>query len=103
MATAFGVQMGHHEEPQMAAHLLAAIPHGTYVECFHPDRDPFWWNLVANRPEPVGGEVPLPQPWVPVPTLTCHFCSPARSKQWTPSLPRKAQTCVPSETGVLEA
>ena len=27
-----------------------AISNGTYVECFHPDRDPIWWNLVANRP-----------------------------------------------------
>ena len=36
-------------------HLLASIPHGTYVECFHPDRDPIWWNLVANRPPLVDG------------------------------------------------
>jgi D-galactarolactone cycloisomerase len=50
MAAAFGVQMAHHEEPQISAHLLAAIPHGTYVECFHPDRDPLFWNLIANRP-----------------------------------------------------
>jgi L-alanine-DL-glutamate epimerase-like enolase superfamily enzyme len=50
IAHAFDVRMGHHEEPQVAAHLLASIPHGTVVECFHPDRDPIWWNLVANRP-----------------------------------------------------
>jgi len=42
-----GVAMAHHEEPQVASHLLAAIPHGTLVECFHPDRDPIWWNLGA--------------------------------------------------------
>jgi len=42
--------MGHLEEPQVASHLLAAIPHGTVVECFHPDRDPIWWTLPANRP-----------------------------------------------------
>src|SRR5215211_6843989 len=60
MALAFDVAMGHHEEPQVAAHLLAAIPHGTYVECFHPDRDPVWWNLVANRPALAGGELALP-------------------------------------------
>ena len=40
--------MGHHEEPQVASHLLCSIPHGTFVECFHPDRDPIWWNLIAN-------------------------------------------------------
>jgi L-alanine-DL-glutamate epimerase-like enolase superfamily enzyme len=50
VAATFGVAMGHHEEPQLSTHLLAAIPHGTYAECFEPDRDPIWWNLVANRP-----------------------------------------------------
>jgi len=50
MAHAFDVMMGHHEEPQVASHLLASIPHGGYVECFHPDRDPIWWDLIANRP-----------------------------------------------------
>ena len=49
-AMAFGVAMAHHEEPQISAHLLAAIPHGTYVECFHPERDPLFWELIANRP-----------------------------------------------------
>jgi L-alanine-DL-glutamate epimerase-like enolase superfamily enzyme len=60
MALSFDVAMGHHEEPQVAAHLLASISHGTYVECFHPDRDPIWWNLVANRPPLVDGEMRLP-------------------------------------------
>jgi D-galactarolactone cycloisomerase len=49
-ASLFSIRMGHHEEPQVAAHLLASIPHGTFVECFHPDRDPIWWNLPSNRP-----------------------------------------------------
>jgi L-alanine-DL-glutamate epimerase-like enolase superfamily enzyme len=60
MATTFDVAMGHHEEPQVASHLLASIPHGTVVECFHPDRDPIWWNLVTNRPPLVGGTLELP-------------------------------------------
>ncbi len=59
MAHAFDVRMGHHEEPQIASHLLASIPHGTFVECFHPDRDPIWWNLVANRPPLVDGSIQL--------------------------------------------
>jgi D-galactarolactone cycloisomerase len=50
MALSFDVAMGHHEEPQVAAHLLCSISHGTFVECFHANRDPIWWNLVANRP-----------------------------------------------------
>jgi L-alanine-DL-glutamate epimerase-like enolase superfamily enzyme len=59
MALSFDVAMAHHEEPQVAAHLLASIPHGTYLECFHPDRDPIWWGLVANRPRLEGGSVEL--------------------------------------------
>jgi L-alanine-DL-glutamate epimerase-like enolase superfamily enzyme len=60
VALAYDVAMGHHEEPQAAAHLLASIPHGRYVECFHPDRDPIWWNLVANRPQLSDGWFDLP-------------------------------------------
>jgi D-arabinonate dehydratase len=46
-----GVEMAHHEEPQIAQHLLAAIPHGTYLECFaDPDRDPVWQSMWSNRP-----------------------------------------------------
>ena len=48
---AAGVQMAHHEEPQIAQHLLAAVAHGTYVECFaDPERDPVWQAMWANRP-----------------------------------------------------
>jgi D-arabinonate dehydratase len=48
---AAGVSMAHHEEPQIAQHLLAAVPHGTFVECFaDPDRDPMWQTVWANRP-----------------------------------------------------
>lgn len=60
VATTFDVQMAHHEEPQIASHLLASIPHGTLVECFEPERDPIWWNLVANRPTLVDGQLVLP-------------------------------------------
>ncbi|MBV8080700.1 MAG: mandelate racemase/muconate lactonizing enzyme family protein, partial [Actinobacteria bacterium] len=58
-ALAYDVKMGHHEEPQVASHLLCAIPHGTFVECFHPDRDPIWWNLIANRPPLRDGTITL--------------------------------------------
>ena len=33
------VQLGRHEDPQVALHLLASQPHRTYVELFHPIRD----------------------------------------------------------------
>ncbi|MCE0765535.1 mandelate racemase/muconate lactonizing enzyme family protein [Pseudonocardia kujensis] len=60
MATTFDVSMGHHEEPQLSSHLLASIPHGLYSECFDPQRDPIWWNLIANRPPLVDGHITLP-------------------------------------------
>ncbi len=60
MATVYDVRMAHHEEPQVAAHLLASISHGTYLENFHPRRDPIWHNLVANRAPLVQGSMRLP-------------------------------------------
>jgi L-alanine-DL-glutamate epimerase-like enolase superfamily enzyme len=56
----YSVELAHHEEPQVAAHLLASQPHGTYLEVFHPDRDPIWWRLIANRPELDDGNLALP-------------------------------------------
>ncbi len=50
LCAAAGIEMAHHEEPQIAQHLLAAVPHGTYLECFaDPDRDPVWQTMWANR------------------------------------------------------
>jgi len=59
IATVYDVKMAHHEEPQVASHLLASIPHGTYLEFFHPKRDPIWHNMIANRPELKGGYMQL--------------------------------------------
>ena len=60
IAHSFGIEMGHHEEPQVSMHLIGSQTHGTFVECFHPDRDPFWWNLIGNRPKLRNGRVDLP-------------------------------------------
>jgi L-alanine-DL-glutamate epimerase-like enolase superfamily enzyme len=60
IARAADVRMAHHEEPQISSHLLASIPHGTFVEVFSPERDPIWWNLIANRPEITDGHIALP-------------------------------------------
>jgi L-alanine-DL-glutamate epimerase-like enolase superfamily enzyme len=49
MAQCFSVTMAHHEEPQIAAHLLASITNSAYLEVFHPDRDPLFYELVENR------------------------------------------------------
>jgi L-alanine-DL-glutamate epimerase-like enolase superfamily enzyme len=51
-----GVHMAHHEEAQIAQHLLAAVPHGTYAECFaDPERDPIWQSMWVNRPQVMNG------------------------------------------------
>lgn len=55
------VRMAHHEEPQVAMHLLASAPNGTFVECFpSPDRDPIWASLISNRPAIHDGVIELP-------------------------------------------
>ena len=59
IASTYGVAVGHHEEPQVSSHLVSSQAHGSVVECFHPDRDPFWWNLIANRPPLEDGELVL--------------------------------------------
>jgi L-alanine-DL-glutamate epimerase-like enolase superfamily enzyme len=45
LCASFGVEIGHHEEPQVASHLLASVPRHTFVECFDEERDPFFWQL----------------------------------------------------------
>jgi D-galactarolactone cycloisomerase len=50
IAYAFGVDMAHHEEAQVAAHLLASIPNTSYVECFHKQRDPIFWHIQTQAP-----------------------------------------------------
>ncbi|HWM35176.1 MAG TPA: mandelate racemase/muconate lactonizing enzyme family protein [Pseudolysinimonas sp.] len=61
MALAYGVELGHHEEAQVSSHLLASVPNGTYVESFAPQRDPIFWNLLANRKPLEDGHLVLPE------------------------------------------
>jgi D-galactarolactone cycloisomerase len=61
MAALYDVRMAHHEEPQISAHLLGSLNHGTYVECFLPERDPIFWNMIANRGELQDGIYQIPQ------------------------------------------
>jgi D-arabinonate dehydratase len=62
MAAAMNIFMAHHEEPQLAAHLLASIPHGLYVEIFpDPARDPMWFDLPLQRPEIKDGYMKVPE------------------------------------------
>ena len=56
-----GIAVAHHEEPQIATHLLGAIPHGTYVECFpDPERDPLWERLIVNGAPIKDGIIAVP-------------------------------------------
>jgi len=59
MALSFDVKMCHHEEAHIGAHLLASIPHGTFADTMHADRDPIWNHMIANRPEVVDGHITL--------------------------------------------
>ena len=59
MASTFGVRMAHHEEAQVSSHLLCSIPHGTFVEIFHEQRDPIWHHLIANKPPLRDGSITL--------------------------------------------
>ena len=60
LSAAFGVQLGHHEEPQIAAHLLASVPDHTFVECFDEERDPFFWRLTDMSTRIADGRYRLP-------------------------------------------
>ena len=62
MAGFMNIGMAHHEEPQTALHLLAAVPNGLYVEIFpNPERDPLWFELPVNHPEIEDGYMYVPQ------------------------------------------
>lgn len=61
MAKLFHVQMAHHEEPQVALHLLASIPHSLYVEIFPSyERDPMWVDLPTQPARIHDGYMELP-------------------------------------------
>lgn len=61
MAHAFGVGMAHHEEPQVALHLLAGVANGLCVEIFpNYQRDPMWFDLPVKQPAIRDGFMHLP-------------------------------------------
>lgn len=62
MASLMNVEMAHHEEPQIAVHLIAGSRHGTYVEIFHDRaRDPLLWQLPIDFPQIADGYMQVPQ------------------------------------------
>ena len=61
LCAAFGIDIGHHEEPQIAAHLLATVPGHTFVECFEVERDPLFWELTSLPARIADGVYRLPE------------------------------------------
>jgi D-arabinonate dehydratase len=50
LAGLFHVEMAHHEESQIALHLLASVPHGGCVEIFPAyERDPLYFDLPVEQ------------------------------------------------------
>ncbi|MBM3803451.1 MAG: hypothetical protein FJW26_14215 [Acidimicrobiia bacterium] len=61
MAQSFGVAMAHHEEPQVALHLLAGVSNGLCVEIFpNYNRDPMWFDLPEQQPAIRDGFMHIP-------------------------------------------
>ena len=59
-ASAHGVLMAPHHDPQIHGHLLAAVPNGHVQEVFpNPVRDPLWSRLFVEQPQVQGGELVL--------------------------------------------
>jgi L-alanine-DL-glutamate epimerase-like enolase superfamily enzyme len=59
-ASAHGVLMAPHHDPQIHAHLLAAVPNGHIQEVFpNPVRDPLWSRLFVEQPQVLNGELVL--------------------------------------------
>ncbi|MCB1511117.1 MAG: mandelate racemase/muconate lactonizing enzyme family protein [Hyphomicrobiaceae bacterium] len=62
LCAASEIRMSHHEESQIAQHLIGAIPHGAYIECFgDPARDPIWHRMWTNRPALKDGKMAVSQ------------------------------------------
>lgn len=62
MAKMMNVEMAHHEEPQVAVHLIAANPHALFVEIFaNKARDPLLWELPDGFPEIQNGYMTVPE------------------------------------------
>jgi L-alanine-DL-glutamate epimerase-like enolase superfamily enzyme len=59
-ASAHGVLMAPHHDPQLHGHLLAAVPNGHVQEVFpNAARDPLWDRLFAHRPSVHDGRLHL--------------------------------------------
>ena len=56
------IYLTHHEEPQIASHLLSSQPHGMSVECFaNPERYPLWAGMLIEGPKVADGSIHIPE------------------------------------------
>ena len=60
-ASCHGVKSAHHEDPEIAMHLLASTPLGLYPEYFREERDPIGAHLCVNAPRPKDGWISPPE------------------------------------------
>jgi L-alanine-DL-glutamate epimerase-like enolase superfamily enzyme len=59
-ASANGVEMAPHHDPQIHGHLIAAAPNGHIQEVFPSRaRDPLWESLYVDRPQIIAGDLHL--------------------------------------------
>ena len=96
LCAAFGVQLGHHEEPQVSSHLLASVPDHTFTECFDEERDPFFWRLTDMSTRVADGRYRLPTGRASGSTWTGTTC--ARTP-WTPGSARGRREPRPRAAG----
>jgi L-alanine-DL-glutamate epimerase-like enolase superfamily enzyme len=63
LASSSGVEMSVHQQPQMAAHLMAATPHGEKhgIEIYMPDADPYFHEMIENQTPIENGKYRLPE------------------------------------------
>ena len=55
------IEMAHHEEASISAHLLGSENKGTFVEIFaDPSRDPFHEKIWLNKPKIINGYIETP-------------------------------------------
>jgi D-galactarolactone cycloisomerase len=60
IAAGFGVRMVQHQQPQIGMQLAASVPNGAHLEIYEREADPFWFQMVTNRPQFVNGTCTLP-------------------------------------------
>jgi L-alanine-DL-glutamate epimerase-like enolase superfamily enzyme len=60
-AECHGIRSAHHEDAEIAMHLMSATPGGLHPEYFLPERDPIGAHLCVDPPRPSNGWVTPPE------------------------------------------